>query len=228
MLPDHEARLEDPRHGTVAGYNRIPCRERCCKDAMAKYKSLRELDLMAGRPRIVPAIGARRRVQALACLGWSNAEVARRAGMHPEHLPNLVNNAETITRRTAERIAKVYDELSMRFPPARTKQEKQAITYARNIARLKGWFPPLAWDEDNIDDPNYRPARDRRGEFPPDTIDPVVVERLLAGERVRSTRAEKDEALRRWKAMGRSERSLCEVHGWKEGRYGRSEVADAC
>lgn len=33
------------------------------------------------------------------------------------------------------------------------------------------------------------------------------------------SRAEKIEVLRRWKAQGRSERSLCAMTGWRPGRY---------
>lgn len=210
----------DPRHGTVAGYNRIPCRERCCKDAMAQYKVKRELDLMAGKSRIVPAIGTQRRVQALSCLGWSNAEVARRAGMHPEHLPRLVNHAETINRQTAARIAKVYDELSMKFPPSRTKQEKQAITYARNVARRKGWLPPLAWDDDYIDDPTYRPSivaeENVRGKR--QMVDETEVIRILDGQPPSryTSPAEKREVVRRWDG---SRNALARLTGWKVERY---------
>ena len=47
----------------------------------------------------------------------------------------------------------------------------------------------------------------------------MTVERLLDGQRVPSTVAEKHEAMAQWLAAGRSERSLCALHGWKEGRY---------
>jgi len=95
-------------------------------------------------------------------------------------------------------------------------------------ARNAGHVPPLSWD-----DPGTLawPTSDRRtwarAKAPKvPEVDPVVVERLLAGQRVRSTRAEKDEAMRRWLAAGRSQRSLCVMHGWAEGRYvERSEVA---
>lgn len=214
---------EDPRHGTVAGYNRIPCREKCCRDAMAKYKSMRALDLMAGRERIVSAIGTRRRIQALACLGWSNAEVARRAGMHPEHLPRLVHEVDTITRRTAERIAKVYDALCMQLPVAETRHQKQAITNAKNRAARHGWLPPLAWDDDRIDDPTYRPRMYYRP-APRTDYDPVVVDRFLGGEyALPTTIPERAEIVRRWPdSLNRLE----QITGWNTNRYKRrSDVA---
>lgn len=49
--------------------------------------------------------------------------------------------------------------------------------------------------------------------------DVSVVERLLDGEHVDSTPAEKTEALRRWLETGGSERAFCRMHGWKHGRY---------
>jgi hypothetical protein len=94
-------------------------------------------------------------------------------------------------------------------------------THTASRARNAGHLPPLSWD-----DPGTLawPSSDRRtwarAKAPKvDVPDPVVVERLLAGLQVRSTRAEKDEAMRRWLAAGRSQRSLCAMHGWAENRY---------
>lgn len=53
----------------------------------------------------------------------------------------------------------------------------------------------------------------------PDRLDEVVVDRLVALRRVPASRAEKVEAMHRWLLMGRSEKSLCEAHGWRTSRY---------
>jgi hypothetical protein len=206
-------KADDPRHGTVAGYNRIPCRDECCRKAMSKYKQNWHLDQMRGKSRIVPALGMQRRIQALSALGWSTAEVARRAGMHPEHLPRMMR-VDTVTRATHERIDKVYRELSMRLPT----EHPQAIAVVRNRARRNGWPPPLAWD--NIDNPDERPHVGR-SHTPKDDVDEVVVQRLLDGQRLDCTTAERHEAMRRWRAMGKPERQLCLMQGWKDARYGR-------
>lgn len=52
-----------------------------------------------------------------------------------------------------------------------------------------------------------------------EVVHPSTVERLLAGDRIESTRAEKVEAMRRWLANGGSQRELCRIHGWAENRY---------
>ena len=85
-----------------------------------------------------------------------------------------------------------------------------------------GYAPPLAWDD--IDDPTEMP-RGLVNSRDDDGIDPVVVDRLLAGERVRSTNAEKVEAMRRWTREGGSEKALCDMHGWRAGRYVTREDA---
>ncbi len=88
-------------------------------------------------------------------------------------------------------------------------------------ARNAGHVPPLSWD-----DPGTLawPSLDRRTwghTKAPKVIeaDPVVVERLLAGLHIRSSKVEKVEAMRQWLAAGRSQRSLCAMHGWAENRY---------
>ncbi len=216
---------DDPRHGTIAGYNRIPCRETCCKKAMAKYKANRELDLIAGKVRIVPAIGTQRRLQALAVLGWSNASVARRMGMHPEHMPRLIANAVTINAKTAERATAVYRELSMRIPVGTTRQEKQSITCARTRANRNGWLPPLAWDDETIDDPGARPRHKVKAPRKTD-LDPVVVERFLDGDyHLATTYAEKREIAKQWADLGRSGHALEKATGWNSARLYREEKA---
>ena len=82
----------------------------------------------------------------------------------------------------------------------------------RNLAARSGYAPPLAWDD--IDNDPEPPAVNHG-----DDIDPVVVMRLLEGRRITATKAEKVAALERWVRDGGSERELCEIHGWKAGRY---------
>ena len=50
-------------------------------------------------------------------------------------------------------------------------------------------------------------------------LDPVVVERLLAGDVVPTTIAEKREVVRRWSETGRSLSDLARMTGWKPERY---------
>jgi len=225
MLPD------DPRHGTNAGHrahyqpdgDRAPCEP--CKAAHATYKRTlwRRKYLLRTNVLYVDAIGTARRIRALQAIGWRLSDIDQALGHgdgRPKGGPNYAHNLTrqtTIHRDTALKVARVYDALSMTMgPSART----------RALARKYGWPPPLCWDDD-IDDPRARPKgteRDRGRN--PDDVDPVIVDRLLDGQRIQATRAEKEEAMRRWLADGKSAASLCRTHGWQDGRYiPREDVA---
>lgn len=209
---------EDPRHGTVAGYNRIPCREECCKAAYRRYRKAWHLERGRGQHRVISALGAQRRIQALAALGWSNASVARAAGLSPEYLHRILDYA-TVRRETHKRIDDVYQRMSMTLPT----EHPQTISATRNRAARNGWASPLAWE--NIDDPAEKPAGRYQAHRRTTEVDEAVVLRLLGGERIDCTRAERDEAMRRWRAAGKPEKALCRMQGWKDSRYGREVAA---
>ncbi|WP_162830358.1 hypothetical protein [Amycolatopsis palatopharyngis] len=115
-----------------------------------------------GSHRGVDAIGARRRVQALGWMGWSVPEIERRCGVAPCTLYRLLLKGR-LSYSLAQRVAAVYDELSLVQGPS-----KQSATKAR----ISGHAPPLAWDDDTIDDPEAVPqgmetSRRRHGVLPP-------------------------------------------------------------
>jgi hypothetical protein len=99
---------------------------------------------------LVDATGTRRRVQALACLGWSASEVARRIGVAPTNFHRTLRK-QRVHARTARAVRDLYDQLCMTPSPTPTA----ASTAQR--ARANGWIPPLGWDEGDIDDPTARP-----------------------------------------------------------------------
>jgi hypothetical protein len=95
------------------------------------------------------ATGSRRRLQALAAIGWSSLEVKEASGVSNGFLSAVrAGHHETLRPFFADKIAEAYDSLSMRVGPS---------TRARNLAQRKGWVPPLAWDDDEIDDPAAKP-----------------------------------------------------------------------
>lgn len=203
MLPD------DPRHGTTAGHN-AGCRSECCQAAKLRYDKRRRWEAAQGFVRLMPPLGTRRRIRALQAVGYSFPMIAEAADMSPKTIADLCYRSERVSTQTARVVAEVYERLCMKQPTG------MFVKRSRLMAARKGWAPPLAWDD--IDDPDEMPrglitSRDDDG------IDPVVVDRLLAGDRVRSTNAEKCEAMRRWTREGGSEKSLCDMHGWRAGRY---------
>lgn len=129
-------------HGTTARGKFCGCP--ACMKAKAVYQQRRTLH---NHSRL-PATGTRRRLQALAALGWPSAEIAARLGVSDAAVIARTSSSRTVDRTNAARIRRVYDELSMTVGPS-------SITRKRALA--KGWVPPLAWDDDSIDDPSAEP-----------------------------------------------------------------------
>jgi hypothetical protein len=163
-------------------------------------------------------IGVIRRVRALARLGWSSPEMAARAGIPATTVARLRDHDERQwvgNQRIRAAIAKAYDEMSMTVPPLTRHTSKLA-----NRAEARGWAPPLAWDD--IDDPDAIPTEGyspRGNAIKPIPVDDVVVDRILDGQVVPSTNAERREVVRRWLADGRSYTSLEALTGWRVERY---------
>lgn len=224
MAPD------DPRHGTHAGYqkHRMDGEKACppCLAAAADYRrSLDARHYLTGYQRL-DATGTVRRIEALVALGYTwealDDYLSRQHGTMSRRHHQWVAKGARVNRPGAAEIAAMYDALSMKVPP-----DTYGSRRAKARARRAGWLPPLAWDDDRIDDPTYRPdarteRRRRAGQRSPREVDEANVRRALSGERVDTTRAEKEEIMRRWIARGGSERELCLRMNWKPGRYVQS------
>ena len=207
----------DPRHGTTCGYH-AGCHDICCRAAMARYEKQGRLARLSGG-RAVPALGAKRRLQALMALGWSSTEIATAANLPDRnHVFRILNGQKGkpttwLERSTYEWVCDVYERLCMTLPTS---------PYANRVktqARARGCLPPLVWDD--IDDPDEQPV-DGSLSTTEIAADPVVVERILAGEwSLASTPAERAEVCRRWVARGRSTYELTQITGWRIERYYR-------
>lgn len=103
----------------------------------------------------VDATGTRRRLQALVALGWPQGAIANCMGISRQNLNLLLYSSHaTVQQRTHERALAAYRALSMQPGPGK---------HARTVAEKNGWAPPLAWDDDTIDDPAARPVGVRTG-----------------------------------------------------------------
>lgn len=105
---------------------------------------------------IIDGTGTRRRVQALAAIGWPSVAVHQHVGHITSKAVERLRTNERVTARTARAIRDFYAKVSERpaedhgvvpWVAARTR------TYAAKFA----YVPPVAWDDDLIDDPSARP-----------------------------------------------------------------------
>lgn len=102
----------------------------------------------------VPGVGSQRRVQALMAIGWRHQDMnawLRANAPQTRHYSQLILSkpGDLLERRTADAIRALYNALwSTPGPSAKTRARAAAM----------GYVPPLAWDDDTIDDPAARPA----------------------------------------------------------------------
>lgn len=92
----------------------------------------------------VPNVGARRRLQALMVMGWRHQDLGPLLGFRTTNLNHQAG--DWISQRRHEAVKDLYDRLWNVKGPA-------GLQSLARIAKA-GYAPPLAWDDDTIDDPN--------------------------------------------------------------------------
>lgn len=201
-----------PPHGTENRYN-TGCRCQPCRSAHAAGARQRRRMKAYGQwtPRSVPNTGARRRVEALACLGWSMRSLSRMLGWHADRLQVLLSSYDGVSPANHARICALYDRLWDKPAPQRTKGERISARRAIAIAQRLGYKPPLAWDDDTIDDPAARPAlANSHGRT---FVDRVAVEEAKFGRPVRLTPDERRIAVAELTAAGYTAQEIADRVG---------------
>ena len=143
--------------------------------------TIAQLIVSHGQPTrgLISAVGSTRRVRALARLGWTNTAIAEAAGLALMTVSVVRSgNHPTTSPRTASGVDKAYRLLSGTPGPS---------TATRDAAERAGWAPPLAWDDDTIDDPEATPEGVREATRPGSRRNRKTVQRaedaaVLAGQ----------------------------------------------
>lgn len=182
----------------------------CIKTAAIAILSL-DPDTLPSRPSrgtnqvFVSRVGTVRRIQALMAIGYSHTDLIR-AGINRSH--NLLSQqGRWVTRTTHDKVADVYRTLATRPGPT---------PRAAREAAKRGYVSPIGWEDIDHD---VAPYLDDDGAELIDGVDEAVVLRILGGDLVPATRAERIEIVRRWTSSGRPLRALDELTGWKVERY---------
>lgn len=155
------------RIADLAGVARNNVREvltpRTGREPSAKMLRRNAEKILAVRPEpalgaAVDACGTVRRLRALVAIGWTQSELCRRLEMLPGNGCRIFRGEQThVTAATAARAKQIYDELAMSTGPS---------DRARTHAKTRKWAPPLAWDDDDIDNPQARPDLGERKTVP--------------------------------------------------------------
>jgi transcriptional regulator with XRE-family HTH domain len=108
----------------------------------------------------VDAVGTRLRLRALHVVGHGSARMARALGVRETAISELVRgDARTIRPRLRDAIADLYDAWWDKRAPERTRAERAAATAARRKAIAGNWCAAATLDDDQLDEPGYRPSQ---------------------------------------------------------------------
>lgn len=163
------------QHGTKLAYDAdrcgcLPCRL-ASHHAEARYW---RTGTAAEAASWAPRIGVVRRLQALRAIGYTDENLGRYLGVNRQAMLDLRRySSPRVMASTAARIADMYETLSAH------PQTGTSAARSRRTAESRGWPPPLAWDDETIDDPDAAPAVTVDD---PDALDEVAVERAMHGD----------------------------------------------
>src|SRR4051794_16068213 len=90
----------------------------------------------------VAALGTRRRLQALARLGWSLELLADQLGRRPASLRRSMAG-DRVTAETARSVAALYARLATQGPPQLTAEQRAAADALGQEATERGWLSPM-------------------------------------------------------------------------------------
>jgi len=220
------------------------CRCDECRRGRAEDEYWRNHMAAAGKPLLVDAVGLHRRIRALGAIGWSSRMLGARYGRSSSWFSHLLRTPR-VTPSTAALVRRMYDDLAMTPPQPVTKNQRGQVTKTKQFAEAHGFPPPLAWDDDSIDDPTAEPAE---GWGKPAAVtdesfltrvDAVVIEAAIRGEQPRLSPPERREVITRlngsrWSAtriaewIGCNPRTVTRIRG-ELGlpSYDQMEIRDA-
>ncbi|MEU3529183.1 hypothetical protein AB0E62_35935 [Streptomyces sp. NPDC038707] len=104
----------------------------------------------------IDATGTRRRLQALAKMGWSSKAIHQRIDCSSVQTLERLRYRTKVTAKLARAIRDVYNDLSAKAAEEHGVHPSIA-SRSRTYATRYGWAGPEAWDPDTIDDPDAKP-----------------------------------------------------------------------
>jgi hypothetical protein len=98
------------------------------------------------------------RLRSLVAMGHDATRMAHALGVHPQTVQEILRgDADTVSSRLRDRASRLWDAWRDKRPPEQTPSQRHAADTARRQAQRLGWCPPLGLDEDELDEPGYRP-----------------------------------------------------------------------
>lgn len=103
------------------------------------------------------ACGSRLRLCALVAVGHCATSLASELDLSVPRVRRLLEGqTHRVSLSVHTKVCELYRRMWDQLPPERTGRERSRANAARNRARAANWLPPMALDDDRIDDPAYR------------------------------------------------------------------------
>lgn len=101
----------------------------------------------------VLSTGTARRLQALTAMGYTSAELCRVSGYKRRQLSQVIHgHSVCVLASSARRVDEAFRTMQL-VPPLPSERSRRA----QNRAQKYGWVVPMAWDEEDIDNPFATP-----------------------------------------------------------------------
>ncbi len=106
----------------------------------------------------VDANGTAWRLRSLVAMGHSATRIAGALGVRVESVQKLLRGDAALIGADLQRLAsQLWDAWWDKRPPEATAAERRASAAARRRAEANNWCAPVGLDEDQLDEPGYRP-----------------------------------------------------------------------
>jgi len=104
------------------------------------------------------ANGTKWRLRSLIAMGHDSGRIARALRVSPYVVRRIVSGqSRTVTTAFHTSACQLWDAWWDKTPPLRTPAERRAAARALNQAKTSNWPAAAALDEDQLDEPRYRP-----------------------------------------------------------------------
>ncbi|MEA5454488.1 hypothetical protein SPF06_07120 [Sinomonas sp. JGH33] len=133
-------------------------RERCQRDVADRLLAVALGTAALADGALVDATGTHRRLQALVSIGYSVSRLGEMLGIDRANMAGPIGRHPQVTAATARKAAALYERLWNVPHEPEGHFERISASRARNHAAARGWAPPMAWDDDTIDDPAASPT----------------------------------------------------------------------
>lgn len=138
---------------TERGHNPYPRVQAVTAEKILAIKPT--LDNMAAG-RVIDSTGTLRRLQALVTIGWSMSRLGEHINVTPGNMVKLMNSTQTTAGR-ARQVKALYEKLWNQPQQGHDQRSRISANRSRSYAKKRGWYPPMAWDDDTIDNPATMP-----------------------------------------------------------------------